>query len=585
MMRVVHAVLLILFFAAAAAPATAHAQERILSYDTEIDIRADGTLDITEHVTVRAEGKNIRRGIYRTFPTRYRDDHGNAVVAGFEMIEVLRDGEPTPWFTEDKSNGVRINTGNDALLPVPATYTFTLHYRTTRQLGFFDDHDELYWNAIGHDWMFAIERASVIVRLPEPVPVATLAAEAYTGARGNRGQAYVATLPAPGTARWELTDPLPPRTGFTVVLSFPKGLVAEPTRVERAGWFLRDNLGVLVALLALLVLAVFCGRRWHRVGRDPKPGVVIARYEPPTGHTPGGLRYIRRMGPDNRAFSADLLALAVAGHLRIHRDNDGLLDDAWRIERLEAPGWRVPMDDLLPVQRTMLEGLFEAGAVLELDNEQASILRAAHNAQAQAFKARYQPALFKLNGGSIGVAAGIWLAGTVVALFASGGAGLPLIIATSALMLVVVVAFGFLVKAPTAEGRRMMDEIEGLKLYLGVAERDELARLRGPGESPPLLDAGRYEQLLPYAVALEVEDAWTDQFTRAAGTEAAEAAIRHISWYRGGHIASLSGLAKNVGSALDARIASASTPPGSASGAGGGGFSGGGGGGGGGGGR
>ncbi|HET8818817.1 MAG TPA: DUF2207 domain-containing protein [Xanthomonadaceae bacterium] len=575
----------LLLLAAGAAPASTHAQERILSYDTEIEILSDGTLDVTEHITVRAEGNDIRRGIYRTFPTRYRDDHGNAVVAGFEMLQVLRDGKPTPWFTEDQANGVRINTGNDDVLPVPATYTFTLRYRTTRQLGFFDDHDELYWNAIGHDWMFPIERASVVARLPEPVPVSALSAEAYTGSRGSRGQAYVATLPAPGTARWELTAPLPPRTGFTVVLSFPKGLVAEPTRAERTRWFLRDNLGVLIALLVLVVLVVYCARRWHRVGRDPAPGVVIARYEPPADHTPGGLRYILRMGADNRAFSADLLWLAVAGHLRIHRDDAGILGDAWKIERLEAPDWRVPMAELPPALRTTLDKLFAAGPVLELDSAQATILQAARSAHAQAFRARYQPSLFKRNGASVGGAAGLWLAGSAVAFFASDGAGIPLIIGISALMLLLVIAFGYLVRAPTPEGRRMMDEIEGLKLYLGVAERDALARVRAPGEPPPLLDAGRYERLLPYAVALDVEDAWTEQFTQAAGAEAADSATRHISWYRGGHIASLSRLASDVGGALDARIASASTPPGGASGAGGGGFSGGGGGGGGGGGR
>lgn len=558
----------------------AFAQERILSYDVGIDVRADGALDITEHITVRAEGQQVRRGITRDFPTRYRDGQGNAVVVDFQVLEVLRNGEPEPWFTEGRANGVRINTGNDDFLPVPETHAFTLRYRTNRQLGFFDDHDELYFNVIGTDGIFVVERGSVVVRLPEPVPVTELTAEGYTGPHGSRGQAYVATLPAPGTARWDLTEPLPPGHGFTIALSFPKGVVAAPGEAQRAAWFLRDNLGVLVALLALVALVAFCARRWNRVGRDPKAGVVIARYEPPAGHTPGGLRYVRNMGADHVAFSADLLALAVAGHLRIHRDRKGLLADDWTLERLEAP-----TGDLPPSQRAVLAGLFAKGPMLELDNKQASTLQAARQAHAQAFAKRYQPSMFRLNGPSIGIAAAIWIVGSALAFVASvsasGGAGLPLIIAIAGLMLLVVVAFGFLVRAPTPEGRRLMDEIEGLKLYLGVAEREELARMRGPGESAPLLDAGRYEQLLPFAVALGVEDAWTEKFTEAAGAEAAAEATRHIGWYHGGDIASLSSLASDVGGALNARIASASTPPGSASGGGGGGFSGGGGGGGG----
>ena len=135
----------------------ATASEQILNYEVEVDIRADASLDVTEHITVRAEGSNIRRGIYRDFPTRYRDRHGNNVIVDLEVLGVERDGQPEPWFTESVSNGVRINTGNDDYLPkLPGDYRLTLRYRTTRQLGFFEQHDELYWNAIGTGWMFPI---------------------------------------------------------------------------------------------------------------------------------------------------------------------------------------------------------------------------------------------------------------------------------------------------------------------------------------------------------------------------------------------------------------------------------------------
>ena len=66
------------------------------------------------------------------------------------------------------------------------------------------------------------------------VPVDQLAAEGYTGrARRPRDKDYKATLPAPGQAHWQLTRPLAPHEGMTVVLSFPKGLVPEPSRAQR----------------------------------------------------------------------------------------------------------------------------------------------------------------------------------------------------------------------------------------------------------------------------------------------------------------------------------------------------------------
>jgi uncharacterized membrane protein len=142
-----------------------------------------------------------------------------------------------------------------------------------------------------------------------------------------------------------------------------------------------------------------------------------------------------------------------------------------------------------------------------------------------------------------------------------------------------------LVRAPTPKGRALLDEIAGLKLYLSVAERAELANVPEPGSHRPQLDAKRYEMLLPYAVALEVEDAWTKKFTAAVGEAEAVRITQSIAWYRGGAIHDLGSLSHAVGDSLSSQIASAATPPGSSSGAGGGGFSGGGGGGGGGGGR
>lgn len=564
-------------------PALATAAERILDYAIEVDVRTDGTLEVLEHITVRAEGNRIRRGIYRDFPTRYRDRHGNAVVVDLEVLSVERDGRPEPWFTERLRNGVRINTGDDRFLPdLPADYRFSLRYRTSRQLGFFGAHDELYWNAIGTGWEFAIEAGRVEVRLPEAVPAAELATEGYTGPQGARGQDYTAGIPAPGTARWELTAPLAPREGLTIVLSFPKGLVAEPSAGQRFVWLLADNRGVLVALTGFVVLLVYCVWRWRQVGRDPSSGVIIARYEPPTDRSPAELRFLRRQGwYDTRCFTGDLLQAAVAGRVSIEHEERKLRSDRWRLERTDG-GETVPLS---PAAAALLDDLLpdESGS-LELSQTNASRLQGAQAAHKRALGGRLLGSHFNRNVGSALVALAIAAVTGVLAFAVAGGLGLGAIILICVLMVVTLVVFARLVAAPTPAGRRLLDEIEGLKLYLSVAEREVLAGLAGPGAEPPL-DARRYESLLPYAIALDVEDAWTGKFTAAVGAAAAAAATASIAWYRGGGVQDMGSLAREVGSGLNSSIASASQPPGSSSGGGGGGFSGGGGGGGGGGGR
>ena len=61
------------------------ADERILEYGSLVTVTADTSLEVTETIRVRAEGQAIRRGIYRDFPTAYKDEGGNTVTVPFEV--------------------------------------------------------------------------------------------------------------------------------------------------------------------------------------------------------------------------------------------------------------------------------------------------------------------------------------------------------------------------------------------------------------------------------------------------------------------------------------------------------------------
>lgn len=565
------------------------AEERILDYRSDIAIRPDGALDVVETITVRAEGRSIRRGIYRDFPTRYRDRLGNRVVVGFELLGVERNGRPEPHFTERRGNGVRINTGNDDLLPTPGEFTYTLRYRTTRQLGFFDGFDELYWNVTGTGWALPIDSVGATVALPQAVPPDQLRLDGYTGVQGASGSDYrVEVSDAGARVQFQTTRPLAAREGLTLVVGFPKGLVAAPTSGERAASFLHDNRGVLIALIGLALLLAFYVLRWRRYGVDPQPGAIFARYQPPEGHSPAGIRFLRKMAYDERCFAADVVDMAVRGYLTIERlDQDG--SERWLLRRR-------PDGDLaqLTAAQQMLAGrLFDGAQTITLTDQQATRVRMSRARHMKALSKRYHPRYFLANGGTVAIGVLLWLVSGGVAFAVAQGDGLVAMIVVLGAGFVTHIVFGWLMKAPTAEGRRLLDEIEGLRLYLSVAERDELARLPAPsaddgvgsGAEPPL-DAERYQALLPYALALNVEDAWTGVFTAAVGAAAATATAASITWYRGGgSLDSLGQISSALGSSLSQQIASAATPPGSSSGGGGGGFSGGGGGGGGGGGR
>src|SRR5699024_6212614 len=82
----------------------APAEERIVEFASEIEVRPSRELVVTEPITAVAEGREIRRGIYRDFPTRYEDRSGRRVRVPFEVVDVLRDGEREDWHTESISN-------------------------------------------------------------------------------------------------------------------------------------------------------------------------------------------------------------------------------------------------------------------------------------------------------------------------------------------------------------------------------------------------------------------------------------------------------------------------------------------------
>ena len=124
-----------------------------------------------------------------------------------------------------------------------------------------------------------------------------------------------------------------------------------------------------------------------------------------------------------------------------------------------------------------------------------------------------------------------------------------------------------------------MDRIEGFKMYLSTAEEHRLEKLHPPEKTPEL-----FEKYLPYALALEVDQEWSEKFAGVLQRAATDQGYSP-GWYHGRHWDSMhtGSFASGLGSSLSSAISSSSTAPGSSSGFGGGGSSGGGGGGGGGG--
>jgi uncharacterized membrane protein YgcG len=539
------------------------ADERILSYHSDIIVAADATMMVEETIRVRAEGRDIRRGIYRDFPTRYTDRFENRYVVAFDVLEVTRDGRPELYHTEKLSNGVRVYIGSGDVFLDPGTYSYVIRYRTDRQLGFFADHDELYWNVTGNGWAFPIDTVSATVILPDSVPPDDILITGYTGYAGGTAQDYRAEV-VNRRATIRSTGELGHGAGLTLVARWPKGHVDEPMLAERLRWLLTDNLALLLALIALVLSAIYLYRVWKKVGRDPAPGVIFPRYRPPKGLSPASARFISRMSYDDKALTAAVVNLAVKGYLKIEKPNDEYILTRQHSTLKLAPG-----------EAVLKSRLFKNGEMLVLDDKNYKLIGAAKAAHKAALKRNYEKIYF-LNNSPLLFPSFVVLV-LMGFIFFAAELLTPGVVFLFVVNLILHVVFYYLLRAPTPLGRRILDILEGFTMYLNVAEKDEL-ELRNPPEKTPEL----FEMYLPFALALGVEQAWSERFAGVFASLKAQGAGYHPVWYGGDfQPGRMDRFAAGVGNSFSSAISSASTPPGSASG--GGGSSGGGGGGGGGG--
>lgn len=266
-------------------------QERITSFDSAITVNEDGTMRVQDTIKVVSTGDRIRHGIYYDFPTVYSNTAtGGRLVVDFRVLGVQRDGQTEAYSVETLANGKRVKMGSaDTLIP-PGEHTYVLRFTVDRELGFFEDHDELYWNVTGNGWEFVIEHASATVTLPGGAAAKITGLQGYTGSYGSTGAQYAVTQALDGTPTFMTTASLMPGEGLTVAIGWPKGYVREPTGMMRLGWFLRDNSALIAGLVGVLGVLLYYITVWRRFGRDPERGVIVPLFAPPDDWSPAAGR-------------------------------------------------------------------------------------------------------------------------------------------------------------------------------------------------------------------------------------------------------------------------------------------------------
>ncbi len=556
-------------------------------------VRTDRQVDVTERIEVDF-GALQKHGIYREIPIRYRKTTGGTAKIPDGTVKVdlavqsVTDGEGRPIpISVSRGSRVRIRIG-DADVTVSGKQVYVIRYRLEGGVGFFDGHDELYWQVTGTEWPVPILEASASITIPlaEAAPTdSAWGAWCYAGwYDSSASDRCTATMTQPGQYVYG-SGRLDPGEGLTVVASFPKGIVPAPTAIETAA----DTVGFAwpIALPLLALLGMF--RIWSTRGREPQTGSIVPQWREPQGLRPGIAGTLVDQSADMRDIVATLLDLAVRGYLTIKEvPPDGILRDLtessflgkalkalgigkndWELERTDKPE-----TDLARFEREVVDGVFEGRRSRRLSDMTNDFYTHIPGIDRAMYDEAVTQGLFERSPDAVRKK---WIIIGVLTLVAAVPLGMVtmrvLVGAGVGLSGLIVLGFANVMPAMTPSGARRWQELKGLEEYIKRAEKLELEMHQGPAK-----DVKLFETLLPYAIALDVSEIWVRQFGPIL-------AAQPPTWYVGMHPGMFNANAfhASLSSFTTAASRTMGSSPGSSSGSGGGGSVGGGGGGGGGG--
>lgn len=499
---------------------TARAQEQrrywIESFDALIEVQEDGSLHVEERLAFVFEGSF--NGVYRDIPTRVQNDWGLDYRIRLQTRSVTDDDGRSLQYEESWE-------GSDRRLKVwvpgaaDATRTVVLRYRVERALRFpeaaagFDAHDELYWNVTGTRWSVPIRSASATVILP-PTVAAEPIVRAFSGRQGSRDEDVAIERESRSKVRFRTRAELGAGEGLTIVVGWPPGAVHRPTVADAGRELLRDNWPLGLPLLVLGLMLAW----YRRVGRDPDTGrSIMVQYEPPDELRPAQLGTLIDEKVDLRDIVATVIDLAVRGYLRIEEhDEQGWFGSSTTVTELQR--LRPGTDGLLPYEAEILEGLFERGEHVKVDDLKTRFYTRLGKIRGELYSGLSQSGLFRGRPDHIrwrwfGIAAATLAVGIALGV----ATGKVAFFFAAPACAVIVAAFAPFMPARTHQGRLAWQRGKGFEEFLS---RTDGTRLRELG-----MDQLAFERFLPHAMALGVADQWSSSFSGLLE--------QPPSWYRG----------------------------------------------------
>lgn len=488
---------------------TAHAEE-IRSFLQESTIEQSGIVAVTEKISYDF-GQERKHGIYRVIPQTKTNSDGKQFVLSYDNITVTNErGVPYKFSRSSEDGEMSLKIG-DPNKTISGLQTYVISYDVSGALTYFSDHDEFYWNVTGNDWHVPIQSYQSIVQIPLSTSTAALTARCFTGTKNSTDANCTSTIQG-HTVEFTSTQALNPSEGVTIVVGFPKNIVAQLEPVPVSSFsdnplffllFLINTVWYLIPLLLAsvvwyLILPVIIAYRWLKHGRDPKPVIGEAsvwfgapKYPNKREITPAELALLLHEHVSTSAITATIVDLAHKGFLTMKQVSKKEL----LLTKTDAP-----TTHLLSHEKKLLNAIF--AGVKEISTKDLSLYATYQSIQSTLAKESVKDGLFVKNPA---------LQKSLYTIIAMIG-----LMSGNILLFIVCIVFGINMPKRTQIGSDMAAMGRSLKRFLASQEHQLTFQAK---------EMMLFEKLLPFAVALGVEKLWADRFK--------DVQIPPPTWYQG----------------------------------------------------
>jgi uncharacterized membrane protein YgcG len=540
-------------------------EEKIYTFYSDVTIEESGMIRVKEEIRIFSKGDVFKRGITRSLPLTRRDIQNNRISIGYSVSEVLMNGSPVNYFTEREGGDLIIYVGDRNIFLDPGFYIYEIYYETAGQIGFYEDYDELSWNVNGISGKM-IDSVSSVVRLPTGANI--ISSHCYTGRFGDKESDCISEINEDGSLTTVVNN-LPSNEMLTVSVGFTKGVVNQPAGFETNvfSWFDKNGMAVVSAVFILL-LSVYYRITWKKYGVDPPKPVAIPQFSQPDGLSPAAVGMLHKGYFIDDLITASIVNLSVKGYLSIEEiiEKKGLFgirkDRVFSLTRLNNDYSKLPAEEAV-----VLRELFYSDDNIRLDGKYDRVVAKMMQNYKKSLNKQFRPVLDE--GINIKFHVVPWLGFVlyIIILFYFINNSLmhfevnrTALFITIPLLSILYIIYAIQIVRPGERKLHYRSNIKGLKMYLDVAEEKRMQFFNPPSVTPE-----KFEELLPYAIALEMEEVWGEKFEKALLSSAVQPEAYQPAWYRGTYVnAALFGHALN--STLSNTVSHAATQPSSSGG-------------------